>query len=365
MRICHVVDLINQATGGGSAQVPYYLAKEQAKAGHRVSIFASDHGSDNQMPPLGVDLRRFHSIAYLFSSWSVTPSMWRADFSQFDIVHLHNYRTLVNVIAAGRGVPYVLQAHGNAAPYPPNWSKPIWDALWRKGVFSKASGYIADAPLEVGHYITEGAPLDKITTIPVGVDMADFASLPPRRQHGRKRILFVGRLHRLKGAQHIITALALMGREDIELRLVGPDFGYETTLRQMAKDLKVVDKVVFLGALYGAAKIQEYVDADVYVMPSAYEMWGITLLEALACGTPAIISDKCEIGKILSPYCGQVVPLDIDALATAIGRAITEHHADTNRLERIAWARQFGWDKIAPKVMEFYRRVLEVGRGRD
>lgn len=359
MNICHVVDLISQNTGGGSAKVPYHLACEQVRLGHNVAIFASDYGSDGQQPPDGVELRRFHSIAYLFDSWSITPSMFFADFKQFDIIHLHNYRTLVNVIAANRHVPYVLQAHGNCAPYPPNWSKVVWDTFWRTAVFNRAKGYIADAPLEVDHYVIEGANLKQITTIPVGIDLAEYTDLPIRRQHGKKRILYLGKMYWIKGPDLLARALALIKRDDIELAVASVDFGYEATFRQLVRDLGIEHKVQYLGSKFGREKLQEFIDADVYVMPSAYEMWGITLLEALACGTPVVITDRCEIAKVLPSHCGEVVPFDAQCLADAIVRAVDGRVAERDREKRLTWVGQYGWEKIAPKVVKFYEKVLD------
>jgi len=71
---------------------------------------------------------------------------------------------------------------------------------------------------------------------------------------------------------------------------VGPDDGYLGELKALVKALRIEDKVLITGPLYGEDKLEAYVDADVYVLPSRYEIWGITVLEAYACGKPVITS---------------------------------------------------------------------------
>ena len=78
--------------------------------------------------------------------------------------------------------------------------------------------------------------------------------------------------------------------DDVKLVAVGPDDGYLGELKALVKTLKIEDKVVITGPLYGRDKLEAYVDADVYVLPSRYEIWGMTVLEAYACGKPVIAS---------------------------------------------------------------------------
>lgn len=358
MNILHVVDLISQQSAGGSAKVPYQLGQAQAKLGHNVTIYASDYQAGGQDPPVNVTLQKFHCVLNLLGGVRITPSMIRADFHQFDIIHLHNYRTLVNIIAANRGVPYVLQAHGSAAPIR-GITKPIHDLMWRSLIFKRAGAYIADAEKEIGHYVAEGAEQSRVTIIPVGIDFNEFANPSARQINSKKRVLFLGRMHEIKAPDLLARAFKLLNYSDATLLVSGIDYGYDAAFKQQVKELGIASKVEYLGPCYGSDKTTAYTNADVYVMPSRYEMFGLTLLESLACGTPVIITDRCGIAPLLPPECGLVVPFDEQALAQAIRKVLDDRLADKYRRYRMEWARQYDWRRIAPKTIEVYKAILE------
>lgn len=357
MNILHVVDMISQQRAGGSAKVPFQLGEAQARLGHKVTIFSSDYNAEKQQPPKGVELVKFKCWVNLLGGVRITPDMWHADFKKFDIVHLHNYRTFVNIIAANKNVPCVLQAHGSCQPIK-SLANPIHNFTWRNLIFQRASGYIADAELEIEQYMAEGATRESIFNIPVGIDYKEFRNLPKRSTDGKKRVLFLGRFHENKGPDLLAKAFALLKRDDVTLQLAGYDDGYEVNLTQQVKDIGIESKVEYLGPRYGKDKVNAYTNADVYVMPSRRELFGLTLLEALACGTPVIITDRCGVAPLLPSECGMVVPFDEYALAEAINKALDKDIANSYREYRIKWAKQYDWAKLAPQVIRVYEKIL-------
>jgi len=108
----------------------------------------------------------------------------------------------------------------------------------------------------------------------------------------KKIILYLCRIHRTKGIDILVKAFANIVEklDDVRLVVVGPDDGYLGELEALTKALKIEDKVLISGPLYGKDKLEAYVDAEVYVLPSRYEIWGMTVLEAYACGKPVIAS---------------------------------------------------------------------------
>jgi glycosyltransferase involved in cell wall biosynthesis len=360
MNILHVVDQISQTRHGGSAKVPYQLARAQAKLGHKVTIFASDYQAKDQAAPEGVKLVKFKTIAS-YQSLRFSPGLFLADYSKFDIVHLHNYRTLVNILAANRlrKVPYVLQAHGNAAPISfRKQIKPIHDFIFRNFVLKRASHLIADAELEIRHYFVEGADLDRVTVIPVGIDTDEYASLPPRQNKGYKTVLFLGRLHEIKGCDLLIRAFAGLKSTDVRLVIAGIDYGHEAECRKLVTDLGIAHKVEWIGGVYGKDKLQAYVNADVFVMPSRYEMWGIAFLESLACGTPVIMTDRCGAASCLPKECGVALPFAECNLRDAIRDMLDSDFASEYREFRRAWVIKYDWQNIAKQILGVYSEVL-------
>lgn len=357
MNILHVVDMISQTRAGGSAKVPFQLGEAQARLGHNVTIFASDYNATAQRSPKGVALIKFKT-KYNLLGIKITPGMRHADYKQFDIIHLHNYRTAVNIIAASKGVPCVLQAHGSAAPMKAGLSKPLHNYLWRERITKRCSAFIADAELEIDQYVAEGADRDKVSLIPVGIDYREFMNPPKRNIDGKKRVLFLGRFHENKGPDLLVKAFALLERDDVTLQIAGYDDGYEANLTRQIKDLCVENRIEYLGACYGKDKVSAYTNADVYVMPSRRELFGLTLLEALACGTPVIITDVCGVAPLLPIECGAVVPFNEAFLAGAIDAMLEVDRASSYRQYRKNWAKQYDWSKLAPQVMRVYERII-------
>lgn len=356
MKILHVIDQINQQKHGGSAKVPYELSREQASLGHEVTIFASDWEADGQQAPPGVKLVKFK--AYNVMNVKVTPDLMVTNFKQFDILHLHNYRTFVNLVASKQKVPYVLQAHGSCVKLPARLSKPLHNFLWKRQILNHASALIADADMEIILYQSEGAPAKKIVTIPVGININEFAELPAREEHKGKVILFLGRFDKLKGMDVLAQALKVMDREDVILEVAGVDYGAGKEFKDTIWKLGLRDKVRYLGALYGRDKLSAYVNADAFILASRYEMWGLTFLEALACGTPVVMTDRCGAARMLPEECGVVTKFDPESIAQGINKTLDDDLKNKHQDFRQYWVRQFGWDKIAQKILNVYEGVL-------
>jgi len=126
-------------------------------------------------------------------------------------------------------------------------------------------------------------------------------------------------------------------------------------------DLKISDKVLFTGPLYGQEKLQAYVDADVYVLPSVYEIFGITVLEALACGIPVIVTDRCGLADLINDQAGLVVSYSKEQLRSALRRMLDD---DKMRLQfgergKLLVSEKFNWEKIAEQVEIVYKEILE------
>ena len=207
---------------------------------------------------------------------------------------------------------------------------------------------------------------------PLGVDLREFQTLPVRGTFrakfpqigGRKIILFLGRLHGGKGMEYLIPALRAQGLEDAMLVAVGPDSGgFQTVLQRMAAENGVADRVRFTGMLRGRERIEALTDADLFALPSEHENFGIVVVEALACGTPVIVSGGVALhSEVTSAGVGSSVPVgDVPALSAELRRWLSDDELRRRTGERarpFAWER-FDWAKIAARWREHYAR-LEV-----
>ena len=143
------------------------------------------------------------------------------------------------------------------------------------------------------------------------------------------------------------------------LVIVGPDDGYLTEVKRQVQTLGISSQVRFTGYLDGDDKLQAYQSASVNVLPSAYEMFAITLLESLACGTPIIATDRCGLADFVRQNdLGSIVNFgDVGGLQNEITRILSLPR-DVQR--RAGYGRQyvldnFGWDRIAENWLKVYR----------
>ena len=348
--------------------MPYYLAKEQAKQGHEVTIFASDYGTERLEIPDGVRLKTFKTLVNI-SGFRITPRMINADFKKYDIIHLHNYRTFQNVcaVSAARKIkaPYVIHPHGSLPTTPKKLIKIMYDIVWGENILSHADKIIGESNESLRQYKNWGLSEGKVTVVHNGIEWDDFKEIPSRGEFrlsqkirpNEKIVLYLGRIHKRKGLKLLVRAFARLNRPDVKLVIAGYDDGYQSEVEQEIEKFNITHKVLFTGGIYGIEKLKLYTDADVFVLPSRYEAFGITVLEALACGMPVIVSDKCGIKDILNDKCGKVVANDEEELANAILNIIEDDTIELFQGKRRDFAQQYSWSKIAEQMIAVYKSL--------
>jgi D-inositol-3-phosphate glycosyltransferase len=226
----------------------------------------------------------------------------------------------------------------------------------------------------IRHY-GEHAP---IVVIPGGVDLERFRPLPrtaAREQlgltAGGKVVLFVGRIQRLKGLEVLLRAFARLGDLDARLLIVGgrpgtsPESREITRLQHLATRLGVAERTRFVGAVAHAELPTYYSAADVSVMPSSYESFGLVAVESLACGTPVVATRVGGLRSIVRDgETGLLVPWrDAELFAERLRRVLSD---DELRGHLAGRAREsvldYGWDRIADEHLALYDQVRAARR---
>jgi glycosyltransferase involved in cell wall biosynthesis len=112
---------------------------------------------------------------------------------------------------------------------------------------------------------------------------------------------------------------------------------------------------------FGKEKLQAYVDADVYVLPSSYEAFGITVFEACACGTPVMVTDRCGIAEVIDNRAGLALPHDREQLQAALEHILSDDNVRRQFGEKgkLLVRERFSWEKIAQQVESIYKDVLQ------
>jgi len=290
-----------------------------------------------------------------------------------DVAHLHEFRSYQNAVALPlmekMGVPFVLTAQGGLPRIMGRVAlKAGYDRLFGHRILQNAARLHALNEMEHKQFIEWGVEPERIAILPNGVDLDEYRELPPVDGF-RERfdipadvpiVLFLARVNKIKGLDFLIKSFNELLKELPEaiLVIVGPDDGYLSHVVRQVQKLGIEERVRFTGYLDGDDKLEAYQVASVYVLPSAYEMFAITLLESMACGTPIIATDRVGLADFVRQNdLGSIVTYgDVLNLKDEILR-ILQHPADVE--QRAVYGRQyvldnFGWESIADKWLEVY-----------
>ena len=203
---------------------------------------------------------------------------------------------------------------------------------------------------------------DNVIVIPEGVSPRFKPPPPGDRRSGPKIILWVGRADPYKNVEVLIRAFArLRGqyRGALQLRLVGPKDARYPEASRLAEELGVAGNLAWTGYLDTAALVKAYQDADLFVLPSLYEGFGLPVLEAMACGTPVICSTKGSLSEVAGTAAIRVQPSDVIGMAEAMKRVLTDPRLALDLSERgRRHAEQFSWTRTALLTLNAYRKAM-------
>jgi len=224
------------------------------------------------------------------------------------------------------------------------------------------------------------APSNKIVVIPPGVDVSHFYPIPPdeaKMYVGLKpedrMILFVGRIEPLKGVDTLIQAMScLQWKEErpVHLAIIGGDPSASpqemsaemARLQKLCDDLSVGQTVVFLGKRDQDKLPYYYSAAELLVMPSHYESFGMVALEAMASGTPVIASEVGGLAYLVRDgETGFTIPdQEPEMLCEKMSWLLNDHDLHDRMSQRaVEYAQDYAWEKIANQIVDVYKRLIK------
>jgi len=211
--------------------------------------------------------------------------------------------------------------------------------------------------------VRRGIPRDRVAVVRCGLDPSAYSVTVRPEARNRPIVVFVGRLRKYKGAQYLIRAFPGVLRRVPEARLlIVGDGPYRGHLEALARSLAIGDRVEFLGALSQREKVEALNRALVAAAPSPKEGWGLTVIEANACGAPVVASRSPGlVESVRDGETGILVPHgDVEALGGAISRLLEDRALRLAMAEAgIRWAHGFTWDRCYRES----RAVIEAAAG--
>ncbi len=377
------------------------LAEGLAQRGHGVTVLSADWGLEKRAEIQGEKVaterspfgwrRRVNNVEAIYLptwlhyrrvSWNPAVKRYcRVWLPKFDIVHIFGLYDLLGPAVATacrkRAIPYVVEPIGMFIPIVRNlWLKRMYHRLWGGKLLQGVSHVVATSEQEIQELVAGGIPRTKVLMRRNGVELPE--SWPEggmfRKALGISKdtrlVLFLGRLSVKKSPDLLLRSFAEVVKRfaGMPLRLVfaGPDEGgVKSQLEQLASHLGVRASVQIIGPVFGQHKWAAYRDADVFVLPSQNENFGNTAAEAIAAGTPVIVTEQCGIAPLLANAAGLVVGHSAGELVEALARILSDEELRGQLKGGCAKVTSnLGWDRPVHEMESLYARCVSQCAGR-
>lgn len=358
MKIAQICPCYFPDIGGVETHVKE-ISERLAKAGHDVEVITTDPTGklDKRDTINGVKVTRFRSFAPGNAYYFAPQIYFYLKKHNYDVIHAHSYHALPALFAAlgKRERRFVFTPHYHRSGH--TAFRNLLHKPYRflgKMIFSRADTIICVSEYEKKLVESDFRVQGKTVKIPNGINLKEFEQLKHhQKEYGEKILLYVGRLEEYKGVQYIIQSLPEL--QDFRLRVVGKG-PYEEELRKMAKDLRVADRVKWLKDLSRKELLECYADADIFLMLSSHEAYGITVAEALAAGTPCVVAK----GSALEEFVDGHACIGVD-IRNGLGD-ILEAIKSLDKIDKRGFDSKkllMDWEEVTGKIQTLYKKISE------
>ncbi|MGD9790071.1 MAG: glycosyltransferase [Phycisphaerales bacterium] len=322
MRILHYIDSL-AASVGGPARFVMDAARVMTDSGHPSSILTTDptdcpaawvHDNPVRGAFPRVLLTGHRSVGNLFFAPAQVSEI-RRSMSRVDVLHLHNVWGTADLqlaaTARAMGLPYIVSLHGMLD----TWSmdqrgmkKRAYLTLGARHMLERAAAVHCTAQAEFDQS-RRWFPKGSAALVPYIVDLDPYRDLPGREparerfeflRNGRPNLLFLSRVHYKKCPDQLIHAASIFRSHGLDANFIIAGMGdeaYIASLKGMANSMGVGDRVFFPGSVMGQEKFSLYQAADLFVLPTSQENFGLVLIEAMATGTPVVTTKGTDIWR--------------------------------------------------------------------
>ena len=393
LKILQIVPSISLVYGGPS-QMVLGLSSALASQGVEVTVLTTDSNGDSGQAPLevplntpveqdGYKIRYFHCSPFRRYKFSIELLRWLSRHSsEFDLAHIHALFSPVSTAAATvaryKKLPYILRPLGTLDPADlrkKRQLKQLYSALLERHNLAGAAA-IHFTSVQEAKISERFGTHTKDLVIPLGVRPPQQRLV--RGEHESVRadfgvsddqllVLFMSRIEPKKGLNLLIPALErlLVENSNFHFVLAGTnpqDPNYEKQIQQQIKVSTLASRTTITGFVTGELKAALLQEADLFVLPSYYENFGIAVAEAMVAGTPVVISDQVHIWEeVKGAQAGWVCACEVEDLVETLREAL-QYAGELRRRGANAQdyaLRNYSWDAIALSMIQAYRQILE------
>jgi glycosyltransferase involved in cell wall biosynthesis len=360
-------DWLHPCAGGAEVHLRQIFGRLAAR-GHTVTLIASGWpGAPQRVRLDGIDV---HRVGSRRTFWWRAPVYCRQLLARtpYDVL-VEDLNKLPLYAPRWAGRPVLLLAHHlfGAAAFQAS-TFPVAALTWLAersiGPFYRGVRVQAVSWSTAREFLARSFRADEVRVVPNGVNLAYYTPDPSCGRTPEPQFAYVGRLRRYKRVDLLLRALARLTRSGVSARLIIAGTGTEEpALRRLARRLGVIAQIEFAGFISNAAKLELFRRSWAHLLTSAKEGWGLSVLEAGACGTPTIASNSPGLREaVVHGLTGMLVPHgDVVALADAMA-SIARDRALVERLGSGArwFAETFTWERAADAT-ERNLRALAAG----
>jgi glycosyltransferase involved in cell wall biosynthesis len=359
------------------------LARNQVRAGHAVTVLTTDQGvrKGEHVADLcdGVNVQRLRTLGP--DRLAYTPGFAaaaRACVRASDVVHIHSIFTYpvhaaLRAALAG-GAPVVWRPCGQLHRYS------LGRSAWRKRLYLALCGRAVRRACTAWHYTSdnesaESWPWDSSPrfVLPNAIDPDQYAVDRQLARLAVKRawpqlghspyVLFLGRLHPKKRLDLLLEAFLAVAPAEFKLLVAGPDECglWGSLAARFLRDPSAAGRVMRAGTVRGQDKVNLLAGADLFVLPSEHENFGVAALEALAAGTAVLLSPHVDLaGAVRSAGLGYTAPIRVEAWREELRRVLGDRQGLQRNADRSRrWVREhYAWEHVAAELTRRYQWVM-------
>ena len=374
MKILHVIQNLEKEKGGGVTARNLKLIEYLEKKKNKNYILSLKSKIKNNAKEAFIGKNRNYFLTYINERFPLPfPNIFKIAklVRNADVIHLTSFWTLLNayvyIFCKLFSKNYVICPAGSLKIFGRSKIiKFIYNQIIGKRIIKDCSAIISITKKERKQFIERNIPASKIFNIPNGIDLnsnlstklcnLDYSNLKKNKPY----ILFVGRLHFIKGPDLLLKAFNSIADEipHHDLVFAGSDDGMGNVLKKDAKESRFAERIHFIGFVSGSEKENLYKNADLLVIPSRSEAMSLVVLEAALHGLESIFTDQCGLNELSSRNLGKCVKVDSNEISNSIIYYIKSKKTKKN-LELIDYvSKNFNWDKVSNQYIKVFKRIV-------